>query len=87
MNQIKCGICPYYNAPDTHCDAVGKPAAKVNVCPQRRIRKAIKMKEGEPVNKLNPRDLAAAVLAGAVTIIFYAACAAVLIGLTEVMIA
>lgn len=37
------------------------------------------------MNKLNPRDLAAAVLADAVTIIFYAACAAVLIGLMEVM--
>ena len=38
------------------------------------------------MNKLNPRDLAAAVLAGVVTIIFYAACAAVLIGLMEVTI-
>lgn len=38
------------------------------------------------MNKLNPRDLAAAVLAGVVTIVFYAACAAVLIGLTEVMV-
>ena len=37
------------------------------------------------MNKLNPRDLAAAVLAGVVTIVFYAACAAVLIGLMEVM--
>lgn len=37
------------------------------------------------MNKLNPRDLAAAVLAGAVTIVFYAVCAAVLIGMTEVM--
>lgn len=39
------------------------------------------------MNKLNPKDLAAAALAGVVTIVFYAACAAVLIGLTEVMIA
>ena len=46
MNPIKCGICPYYNTLDTHCDAAGKPAVKVNVCPQRRIRKAIKAKEG-----------------------------------------
>lgn len=38
------------------------------------------------MNKLNPRDLVAAVLAGAVTIVFYAACAAVLIGLMEVMV-
>lgn len=37
------------------------------------------------MNKLNPRDLAAAALAGAVTIVFYAVCAAVLIGLMEVM--
>ena len=37
------------------------------------------------MNKLNPRDLAAAVLAGAVTIALYAVCAAVLIGLMEVM--
>ena len=48
MNQIKCGICPYYNTLDTRCDAAGKPAAKVNVCPQRRIRKAIKAKEDNP---------------------------------------
>lgn len=46
MNPIKCGICPYYNTPNTHCDAVNKPAVKVNVCPQKRIRKAIKVKEG-----------------------------------------
>ena len=39
------------------------------------------------MNKLNPKDLAAAVLAGVVTIVFYAACAAVLIGMMEVMIA
>ena len=39
------------------------------------------------MNKLNPKDLAAAVLAGVVTIIFYAACAAVLVGLMEVMMA
>lgn len=44
MNQIKCGICPYYNTLDTHCDAAGKPAVKVNVCPQRRIRE--KMAKG-----------------------------------------
>ena len=37
------------------------------------------------MNKLNLKDLAAAVLAGVVTIVFYAACAAVLIGLMEVM--
>ena len=37
------------------------------------------------MNKLNPKDIAAAALAGAVTIIFYAACAAVLIGMMEVM--
>lgn len=37
------------------------------------------------MNKLNPRDLAAAVLAGAVTIALYAACASVLVGLMEVM--
>ena len=37
------------------------------------------------MNKLNPRDLAAAVLVGVVTIVFYAVCAAVLIGMTEVM--
>lgn len=37
------------------------------------------------MNKLNPRDLAAIALAGVVTIIFYTACAAVLIGLMEVM--
>lgn len=46
MNPIKCGICPYYNAPGTHCDAADKSIAKVNTCPQRRIRKAIKVKEG-----------------------------------------
>lgn len=37
------------------------------------------------MNKLNLKDLAAAVLAGVVTIVFYAVCAAVLIGLMEVM--
>ena len=37
------------------------------------------------MNKLNPRDLVAAVLAGAVTIVFYAACAAVLCAVMEVM--
>lgn len=46
MNPIKCGICPYYNALGTHCDAAGKSIAKVNVCPQKRIRKAVKAKEG-----------------------------------------
>lgn len=46
MNPIKRGICPYYNTLDTHCDAVNKPAAKVNVCPQKKIRKAVKVKEG-----------------------------------------
>ena len=39
------------------------------------------------MNKLNPKDLAAAVLAGVVTIVFYAVCAAVLVGLMEVMMA
>ena len=38
------------------------------------------------MNNLNPKDIAAAVLAGVVTIVFYAVCAAVLIGMTEVMI-
>lgn len=37
------------------------------------------------MNNLNPKDIAAAVLAGAVTIALYAACAAVLIGMMEVM--
>ena len=37
------------------------------------------------MNNLNPKDLAAIALAGVVTIIFYAACAAVLIGLMEAM--
>ena len=37
------------------------------------------------MNNLNPKDIAAAVLAGVVTIVFYAACAAILIGLMEVM--
>ena len=37
------------------------------------------------MNKLNPKDLAAAVLAGVATVALYAACAAVLIGLMEVM--
>lgn len=37
------------------------------------------------MNKLNPKDLAAAVLAGVVTIALYVACAAVLVGLMEVM--
>lgn len=46
MNPIKCGICPYYNTLDTRCDAAYKSIAKVNVCPQWRIRKAIKAKEG-----------------------------------------
>lgn len=35
---------------------------------------------------MNNKDIATAALAGAVTIIFYAACAAVLIVLMEVMI-
>lgn len=38
------------------------------------------------MNNLNLKDLAAAVLAGAVTIVFYAACAVVLIGLMEVIV-
>ena len=38
------------------------------------------------MNNLNPKDIAAAVLAGAVTIALYAACAAVLVGLMEVMV-
>lgn len=46
MNPIKCGTCPYYNAPGTRCGAECKPAAKVNVCPQRKIIKAVKVKEG-----------------------------------------
>ena len=46
MNQIKCGICPYYNAPGTRCYAADKPAAKVNVCPQWKIRNAVKVKGG-----------------------------------------
>lgn len=37
------------------------------------------------MNNLNPKDIAAAALAGVITIIFYAACAVVLIGLMEVM--
>lgn len=37
------------------------------------------------MNKLNLRYLAAVALAGVVTIVFYAACAAVLIGMMEVM--
>ena len=37
------------------------------------------------MNKLNPKDFAAIALAGVVTIIFYAACAAVLVGLMEVI--
>lgn len=37
------------------------------------------------MNNLNPKDIATAVLAGVVTIVFYAVCAAVLIGLMEVM--
>lgn len=37
------------------------------------------------MNKLNPRDLAAAALAGVVTIVFYAVCAAALIGMMEVI--
>lgn len=39
------------------------------------------------MNKLNPKGLAAIALAGAVTIVFYAVCAAILIGLMEVMMA
>ena len=39
------------------------------------------------MNKLNPKDLAAAVLAGVVTIALYAACAAVLCAVMEVMMA
>ena len=38
------------------------------------------------MNKLNPKDLAAIALACVVTIALYAACAAVLVGLMEVMI-
>ena len=38
------------------------------------------------MNNLNPKDIAAAVLAGAVTIALYAACAAVLIWMMEVMV-
>ena len=37
------------------------------------------------MNKLNLKYLSAVALAGVVTIVFYAACAAVLIGLMEVM--
>ena len=37
------------------------------------------------MNKLNPKDLAAAALAGVVTIVFYAVCAAVLCAVVEVM--
>lgn len=37
------------------------------------------------MNKLNLKDLAAVALAGVVTIVFYAACAAVLIGMMEVI--
>ena len=37
------------------------------------------------MNNLNPKDIAAAVLAGAVTIVFYAACAVVLCAVMEVM--
>ena len=48
MSQIKCGICPYYNAPGTHCDAADKPVVKVNACPQKIIRNAIKVKEDNP---------------------------------------
>lgn len=36
---------------------------------------------------MNNKDIAAIVLAGAVTIALYAACAAVLVGLMEVMMA
>ena len=39
----------------------------------------------EEAECMNNKDIAAIALAGAVTIIFYAACAAVLIGLMEVM--
>ena len=45
MNPIKCGICPYYSTYNMRCDAADKSIAKANVCPQRRIRKAIKLKE------------------------------------------
>ena len=38
------------------------------------------------MNNLNLKDLAAAALAGVVTIALYAACAAVLVGLMEVMV-
>lgn len=38
------------------------------------------------MNNLNPKDLAAAVLAGAVTIAFCAACAVVLCALMEVIV-
>lgn len=48
MNPIKCGICPYYSALGTHCDAADKPAVKVNVCPQKRIRKAVKRRRNNP---------------------------------------
>ena len=37
------------------------------------------------MNKLNPKDLAAAALAGVVTIALYAACAAVLCAVMEVI--
>lgn len=48
MNPIKCGICPYYSTPGTRCDAADKPVAKVNACPQKKIRKAVKVKEDNP---------------------------------------
>lgn len=35
---------------------------------------------------MNNKDLAAAALAGVVTIVFYAVCAAVMVGLMEVMV-
>ena len=38
------------------------------------------------MNKLNPKDLAAIALAGVVTIALYAACAAVLYAVMEVMV-
>lgn len=37
------------------------------------------------MNKLNPKDLSAIALSGVVTIVFYAVCAAALIGMMEVI--
>lgn len=54
-------------------------------CPRICIENGGQSEGGQPMNKLNPRDLAAAVLAGVVTIALYAACAAVLIGMMEVI--